>query len=152
MIRLKKILLATDFGDSSAFALEYARELATKFGAELHIIHVVADIGQAALGAPGLAMDMVELQRNLEREGAGRVEALLTTFDRDVLRAKTVCRTAGHPAEAIVDYAKEAGADVIVVGTHGRQGLSHMLVGSVAERVVRSAPCPVVVAKWRAGR
>jgi len=77
---------------------------------------------------------------------AGNV-ILLNDEDHSVLRARATLETSDHPAEAIVDYARQAEIDLIIMGTHGRTGMSQLLVGSVAERVVRTAPCPVLTVK-----
>lgn len=85
--------------------------------------------------------------RDLLMSAVRRAEDLLTADDRASLGAQAVVETSDHPAEAIVGYAKAQGIDLIVMGTHGRGALAQVLVGSVAERVVRTAPCPVFTIK-----
>ena len=145
MTTLKNILVATDFEDASAKALLYGRELARRFGATLHVLHVVEDVvmyGSVESYTPNL----VSLQREAEDEARERLAALVSDEDRDVLHAKTVLMT-GAPATAVIEYAKREKIDLILIGTHGRTGLGHLVMGSVAEKIVRLAPCPVLTLK-----
>jgi nucleotide-binding universal stress UspA family protein len=143
MIRIKNVLVATDFSEPSTVALDYGRELARMYGAKLHVLHVVEDLRwrYATDMAPTA---LVGIQEDVEASAASRLDTLLTDEDRSQLRAHAVALTAIAPSEAIVQYAKGEGVDVIVMGTHGRNGLAHLFMGSVAERVVRLAPCPVL--------
>jgi nucleotide-binding universal stress UspA family protein len=138
MIVLKHILVATDFSPASDAALTYARALATRFGATLRVFHVAENHFMRPTST-----DPRDLVMSAER----RAEHLLTADDRASLRAQAVVETSDHPADAIVHYAKSEGIDLIVMGTHGRGALAQVLVGSVAERVVRTAPCPVLTIK-----
>lgn len=144
MISLKVVLVATDFSEPSHTALGYGRALARNFGATLVVLHV-ADVVTSGLGAGGGRFS--EVQRAAEEAARAQVGALLTDEDRQTLRAKAVALTAIAPAETIVAYAKDAEVDVIVMGTHGRGGVAHLLMGSVAEAVVRTAPCPVLTVR-----
>jgi nucleotide-binding universal stress UspA family protein len=147
MNTLKDVLVATDFGEASNTALLYGRELARRFGARLHVIHVV-DLLVAHVGASeGFITNLQELQQDDEVQAEEDLQRLLSEEDRQALRARTVVTTSSTPAEAIVDYAKTANIGLIVVGTHGRRAMARLLVGSVAERVVRSAPCPVLTVR-----
>jgi nucleotide-binding universal stress UspA family protein len=146
MITLKNVLVATDFGEASEAALAYGRALARSFGARLHIIHVVGSTAAWA-GAEGYAFDPGELQADMEESARKTLEALVRDDDRRDLSAQTVLRVSGTPALAIVTYAKDANLDLIVMGTHGRGGMAHVLMGSVAEKVVRTAPCPVLTVR-----
>jgi universal stress protein A len=127
--RVKQILLATDFSDSAEAALEVATNYARAFQARLHVLNVLssADVRVTQLLSDAAAK-------------AGR----------DVL--VTITETRGDPAAEILRYARLQGIDVIVVGTHGRTGVSRVLLGSVAERVVRGALCPVLVVPIAAAR
>jgi nucleotide-binding universal stress UspA family protein len=135
MIVLKDVLVATDFSPPSDSALIYGRALARAFGATLHVLHVTENLFMRATAADPHAAK-ASVMRTLEER--------LTADDRAQLHARAVLETSDHPADAIIEYATSARADLIVMGTHGRSGLSHLLVGSVAERVVRNAPCPVL--------
>ena len=139
-----RILIPTDFSAPSDIALEYGRIMARHFGASFHLLHVVDDaaveglIGPDALVPPAPDAHTFRLQEAMERL-AHRV----TPDDRASFRAHTEV-IFGKPAQAIVDYASDNGFDLIVMGTHGRAGIAHLLMGSVAERVVRHAACPVM--------
>jgi nucleotide-binding universal stress UspA family protein len=146
MIRIKNVLVATDFSEPSTVALDYGRELARTYAATLHVVHVTEDLRWrfAADATPAFPADA---QEEIEASARARVNALLTDDDRVQLHARAVVQTAVSPAESIVEYAKRESVDVIVIGTHGRSGFSRMLMGSVAERVVRLAPCPVLTVR-----
>ena len=138
MIALKRILVATDFGPAAEAALTYGRALANNFGATLTVMHVAENFFLRATIADPHA---------LKAAVARRLEERLTAEDRSALHARAVLDTSDQPADAITAYAKQAEIDLIVMGTHGRNGISHLLVGSVAERVVRTASCPVLTVK-----
>ena len=146
MISLKTILVATDFSEPSEVAVRYGRALAKAFHASLHILHVVPDSLALpwATMADGLAM--ADTQRQWERDAHERLERLLPESERQAVHAVLVTRT-GDPVRRVTGYAVESGADIVVLGTHGRGPVAHMLMGSVAERVVRSAPCPVLTVR-----
>ncbi len=146
MIDLKRILLPTDFSDSSGQAVRYACEFAARFDAELHLLHVLQDI-VASVPEPGLAFPlpgdyMQELQASAEK-------ALDKVLDADWEKDRKVVKTTrqGPPFLEIIRYARENDIDLIVMGTHGRSGLAHVLLGSVTEKVVRKAACPVLTVR-----
>lgn len=146
MIRIKKVLVAVDFGKASEAALAYGRELARTFNADLEAMHVVENI-ITRYALDGSVMIPGELQTDIENAAREELNRLVTDDDRRELNAKTILRTSSTIADTIVEYADEAHADVIVVGTHGRRAVAHLLLGSVAERVVRLAPCPVLTVR-----
>ena len=146
MIVIKNILVATDFSEPSDTALAYGRELARTFGATLHVLHVAENLAARA-AADAYPMALPDMQRDIEHDAWTRLEATLTSDDRKTLRAKPVVLTANPTAAAIVDYAREAKSDLIVMGTHGRGAVAHLLMGSVAELVVRTARCPVLTVR-----
>jgi nucleotide-binding universal stress UspA family protein len=143
MIRIKNVLVATDFSEQSKSALDYGRELARTYNATLHVIHVVEDI-VARYSSDISATMLVGALESLEQSASSDLDALITEDDRRTLRVHPAVFTSVAPAETIVAYAKTEAIDVIVIGTHGRSGLAHLFMGSVAERVVRFAPCPVL--------
>jgi nucleotide-binding universal stress UspA family protein len=146
MIIMNAVLVATDFCDTSEAALLYGRNLARAFGAKLHVLHVARDLAASAaaeMAAPALGT----LQQEIEDAAKEQLDALLTAEDRHQLSATGAVRVSSAVAQEIVAYAKSAHVDVIVVGTHGRGPVSHLFVGSVAEKVVRLAPCPVLVVR-----
>ena len=147
MIALKNVLVATDFSEPSTTALEYGRALARTFNASLHVVHVVDNFmlqGMLADAAPAHYGNLLE---ELEAAGRRQLEATIGEDDRRELGATTTLMTFTAPAHGIVTYAKNANIDLIVMGTHGRGGWSHLVMGSVAERVVRLAPCPVLTVR-----
>jgi len=146
MILLNSVLVATDFGETSTSALEYGRNLARTFGATLHVLHVAVRVAPMS-AAEFDPTNMADLQADITADANRQLNLLLTDNDRRQLQAKAMVLESTSPATAIVDYAKETHVDIIVVGTHGRAGVSHLLMGSVAEHVVRNAPCPVLVVR-----
>jgi nucleotide-binding universal stress UspA family protein len=148
MLVIKNVLVATDFSECSDAALTYGRALAGQFDARLHVLHVIEFLGAVDVAGMGVySAGAPELMDQLEAEAHDRLNRLLSASGGDPLKAQTVLNTSGTPAHAIVDYAKSADIDLVIVGTHGRRGLSHLLLGSVAERVVREAPCPVLTVR-----
>ncbi len=146
MIRLKRILAPTDFSEHARHSLRYACAFASQFGAELHLLNVVQDL-VAMVPEPGLAFPPPgDYMRELT-QGAKRMLAALP--DPQWAAGVSVVRAVrqGPPFLEIVRYAKDNAIDLVVAGTHGRSGLKHMLLGSVAERVVRKAPCPVLTVR-----
>jgi nucleotide-binding universal stress UspA family protein len=143
MIDLKKILFPTDLSDAAGEAQKYACALAEKFGAELHILSVIQDM---ALVSPDPNMPWLVPASNLQEVKDSVEAALLKIPDPQWSAGKTIERVIriGVPFLEIIRYAKDEDVDLIVVGTHGRSGLSHVLLGSVAEKVVRKSPCPVL--------
>jgi|SRR5262249_39159055 len=147
MIALKRILVATDFGEAAEVALNYGREFARTFGASLEVLHVAENIANRGLGPDILAVDWSALQRDIEAAARRQLDELLDEEDRTMLRANTVFVISNTPALTIVEYARKSQADLILMGTHGRGGMAHLVMGSVAERVVRLAPCPVLTVR-----
>jgi nucleotide-binding universal stress UspA family protein len=146
MIALKNVLVATDFSEAADAALAYGRALARAFGATLHVLHVADDM-YVRLGGDAYAAVLPELQEDVERQAKDRLARLLIDDDSMPLPTKSAVITADATAPAIVNFAAKAGIDLIVVGTHGRSAVAHLLMGSVAERVVRTARCPVLTVR-----
>jgi nucleotide-binding universal stress UspA family protein len=147
MIRLKTVLVATDFSEPSAKALDYGRALARTFGATLHVLHVVENALAYSGADMGAGVAYASLQQELEEAARAQLNKAVRDDDRRELNARTALLTSSSPALTIASYARDTEADVIVIGTHGRAGLSHLLMGSVAEKVVRLAPCPVLTVR-----
>jgi universal stress protein A len=147
VLALKTVLVATDFSDAAEIAIRYGREFARRFDASLHVLHVADDVTASAMATPGYVGDFSAYQENFEQECCAKVTATLTDADRAALHAKCVVVTSSEPAQAILDYARTNAADLVIVGTHGRAGLGHLLMGSVAETIVRSAVCPVLTVR-----
>lgn len=135
----KRILCPIDFSEFGDLALGYASTLAKEAGATLHLVYVddsqvPYDVGFA--GYVGLPSDSIQWEQKL-REKRPTKEGV--PFVHEVLY--------GYPAEVLVQYARDHEIDLIVMGTHGRTGISRLLMGSVAEQMVREAPCPVLTVK-----
>ena len=142
-----RILVPTDFSPPSDAALDYARNLAATFGASLQLLHVIDDPdASTAFVADGFAPDTPDIREAVLAHARARLASTLSAFDRARFRA-TGEAFVGTPATTIVDYAAATGTNLIVMGTHGRTGLAHMLMGSVAEHVVRTAECPVLTVR-----
>ncbi|MDZ4688272.1 MAG: universal stress protein [Planctomycetaceae bacterium] len=143
MIAIKKVLFPTDLSDAAAEAQLYACALADQFDAELHVLSVLQDV---SLMSPDPNMPWVIPASSLEEVRTSLEAALAKVPDPTWAAGKSVQRVIriGAPYVEIVKYAAEQDVDIIVVGTHGRSGLTHLLLGSTAEKVVRKAPCPVL--------
>lgn len=146
---IQVIVCATDFSDASRRALERAIDLARRYGVPrvvlLHVAEVVERV--ADTGTPDASW-MIEWNRYEEVEAAKVRKAAEAATAEHGIEVVPDFRS-GRPWRAIVNGARELGADLLVIGTHGRSGLERALMGSVAERVVRHAPCTVVVARPR---
>lgn len=138
MIAMKRVLVPIDFAEASDAALVYGRNLAKSFGAELHVLHVTENLFLRPMANNPMA---------IEAGIANRLEERITDADRKELHAVAALRTSGAPAEEIVRYAEQEGIDLIVMGTHGRVRVAHLIMGSVAEKVVRTATCPVLTVR-----
>jgi nucleotide-binding universal stress UspA family protein len=140
-----KILTAIDFSENSELAFDYAVTMATRFDSELTIMHVINEpVDLRGFYVPHISFE--QLEKEIE-EGATK---MMETFCNTKLGSFTNYRTvivSGVPYEEITRKADEINASLIILGTHGRTGLDHILFGSTAERVVRSAACPVMTIK-----
>jgi nucleotide-binding universal stress UspA family protein len=139
---VRRVLTPIDFSDASGVAIDHAKEIALTYGAEIDLLHVVEEPSYPSAYGAGVGPFPT-------REVLDRVEAQLATmaehdigYEHVMVEART-----GHPPSTILDYAEETGADLIVLATHGRTGLDRMLLGSVAERVLRQSPVPVFIVK-----
>jgi nucleotide-binding universal stress UspA family protein len=145
MIQLDRVLVPVDFSDSTLQALKYGQELCEKFDAELHLVHVLEI---HVTGTPQFAMG-VAIPERVEESAAMVAEEMKKYPDSDWCEGHKVVRETlrGAPFVEIVRYAKNHNIDAIVMGTHGRTGLNHVFMGSVAENVVRHATCPVLIVR-----
>jgi nucleotide-binding universal stress UspA family protein len=145
MIQLARILLPTDFSEFSSEATNYACAFAEQFDAELHLLHVL-EIHQS--NTPDFAMALA-LPRRIKESREAAEKALENVLDSKWAEARKVVKATaeGPPFLEIITYAKQYDVDLIVMGTHGRSALVHALMGSVAEKVVRKAPCPVLTVR-----
>ena len=142
-----RILVPTDFSEPSDAALNYARALANKFGASVHLLHVI-ELGYptAAFGHETYLADSPGAHDALVKEAYAKFAPRVFPSDRARHGMTTEVLT-GNSAATIVECAADQNIDLIVMGTHGRTGFEHLLMGSVAEHVVRTAPCPVLTVR-----
>jgi nucleotide-binding universal stress UspA family protein len=144
-IVLRRILVPTDFSDKSGAALTYGIALVEQFEASLHLLHIVETI----VGGETLPWQLgprEDVERAIESHAWDDLRGLLPPDDQKRLRAELALGW-GTPFVEIVRYARAHEIDLIAMGTHGRSGVKHLLMGSVAENVVRSAPCPVLTVR-----
>lgn len=142
MSEFKKILVPVDFSDNSRKILKSAADLAAVFGAELSVVFVVQSFDNYS----GFFVPHVPIAQ-FEEEMVRSAEEKMSSFVKECLEADTPVQTrvlAGDVAETIVEHADQTGIDLIVMGTHGYKGLERVLFGSVAEKVVKTARCPVL--------
>ncbi len=142
-----KIVAATDFSEDSNLALTFAQELALKFSAEVVLLHVDQPLAPVMMTPElGPAMDVGAMGRIAEEQrmlAQRELDKIAGRLREGGLKVKVQLKV-GSPFLEILHCAQTEGADLIVLGTHGRTGLAHVLMGSVAERVVQKAPCPVL--------
>jgi nucleotide-binding universal stress UspA family protein len=146
MMNIKHILVPTDFGEPADVALTYGRELATRFGATLHLVHVTDNLRLSTF-AEAYGDLVARLQADVEEAAARQLDERLIDSDGSGPATERAVLTSISAVGAIVDYARDHGIDLIVMGTHGRGPLKQFVMGSVAERVVRTAPCPVLTVR-----
>ena len=146
MIKLKQILVPVDFSEVSEVALRYGCELARAFDSRIHLLHILEDPLIYAPGTEGYIAPPVNFHEEMEQNARQHMEKLLAAEDRASLDTELVSKW-GSPFVEIVRYARSNETDLIVMGTHGRGPIAHMLLGSVAEKVVRKAPCPVLTVR-----
>lgn len=142
---LKRILVPLDFSGSSLQALKCAVVLAKPFAASLDLLHVVPNPFIAHPGGGGAPLPQPLLDQLLQ-DARTRLDEVCGSDDRKAFTVRSVVRV-GDPLVEIVEYARLEQVDLIVMGTHGRTGIPHLLLGSIAERVVRTAPCPVLIVR-----
>lgn len=140
----KKVLVATDFSEAANAAMQCALGLSRQFGSTLHVIHVVIDPASVTWSAEAFAIPVDHIILQWQQQALREVNNQLPAAVRDQV---VVVTPVGSPAAEIVKYAAQEGIDLIVVGTHGRGALDRWLLGSVAERVVRKAPCAVLTVR-----
>lgn len=140
----KKILCPIDFSEFTDETLLYALDIAKKYDAELHLIHVIPNLNYFTPYESFFTPEnLIVVEKNMEAEVNKDFEDIMKKIDVPV---KKVVKNGAAFVE-IIDYAKSESIDLIIIGTHGRTGLEHILIGSVAERVIRKSPCPVLTVR-----
>jgi nucleotide-binding universal stress UspA family protein len=142
---IKKILCPIDFSSGSKAAVIWAQDWAQQFGAELYLVHAYENPVYVLpmAGYVGPTVDMLSGVRKHLDDELGRWK---TEVEKSGLRVRADL-IEGSPYRTVIDVARDYAPDLIVMGTHGRTGLAHALIGSVAERVVRLSPCPVLTVR-----
>ncbi len=144
---IERVLFPTDFSDNSEYALDYAIDLAERYGAELILLHVASQpVYPVAPEAFIPNYSPEKLAEQLEKEAEEKIDQLI----KEKIKQRVTCRKivlTGTPFKEIIDTAKDLGVNLIVMATHGRTGLAYAFMGSVAEKVVRKASCPVLTIK-----
>jgi nucleotide-binding universal stress UspA family protein len=146
MLNVRTILLPTDFSRSSRQALPHALFLARQFGAELHLLHAVVWRGEDSDPARAFP-DREEILARMSEIAESEMAALVAPHRGEPLRLREVRERGLYAGPVILDYAREHDVDLIVIGTHGRRGPQHLILGSIAEEVVRHAHCPVLTVR-----
>ena len=142
---IKRILVPTDFEAISDQALQYAIDLARRYGACIHLLHVMDQMKFASL-PDGFFTELPGIKAYLRSEAQKQLVAAAECCTAAKVTVTTQV-TEGAVADAILEVANVRGCDLIVMGTHGRSGIAHMILGSVAEQIVRTAPCGVVTVR-----
>jgi nucleotide-binding universal stress UspA family protein len=141
-----RILVPTDFSPASDEALEYAKTLGARLGASLHVFHVIEEPEVAGIwGAEVYAAELPRIREAAQRAAEDRLGQIAGTESGRLQLSTEIAD--GRVAAAIVDVARRRHIDLIVMGTHGRSGVAHLLLGSITERVLRTAPCPVLAVR-----
>jgi nucleotide-binding universal stress UspA family protein len=143
---IKTILVPTDFSEPSAAAIVYARQLADALRASLHLVLVIPDPAAQPWAEEAYTGSLSEMLTQLKSRAQRNLQDVLPAPDRRKYRAQLVVAV-GAPLTRIIEYAKKTPVDLIVMGTHGRGALAHAILGSVTERVMRLAPCPVLAVR-----
>lgn len=146
MIALKHVLVPTDFSETSDLALKYGKAFAAAFGATLHVVHIIEEPYGQPWAVEAYGFSLAALQDEWIKEARSRMDTILSEDERKSLTAVTTT-VLGHPVMEILRYAKDNAIDLIVMGTHGRGPLGKVVMGSVAERLVRKSPCPVLTVR-----
>jgi universal stress protein A len=146
MSRVKRLLVPTDFSPTSDIAFNYALDMAAREGASIRLLHVIEDASFAAAYPDGLFVELPGLREKLIGQARERLDDAVKACAAMQVAATTHVLV-GSPAARITGEANDCGTDLIVMGTHGRTGLAHLMLGSVAERVLRTAQCPVLTVR-----
>lgn len=146
MSEIKRMLVPTDFSPASDIAFMYAIDMAARQGCSVHLLHVIDDASFATAYPDGFYVELPGLRAQLTDEATSRLKEMAAKCETERTPA-TFEVTVGRPARVIAETATSRGIDLIVMGTHGRSGFAHLVLGSVAERLLRIAPCAVLTVR-----
>ena len=148
MSHFKSIVLTTDLSENAEAAAPYALELAAKFGSTVHLVHVFEDVLYTGILADGsMGYNPALWLEETEKERKKRVQVLASSIEAPDNVRIIPHYLRGNPITEVLNFAKMNDVDCIVISTHGRTGFTHLLFGSVAEKIVRTSPCPVLTIK-----
>ena len=145
VMQVNNILVPVDFSNHSQKALSYASEIAQSYNAQLQVLHIIEETMHPAFSVTGKS-SIFDLVPGIKDDSRKRIEKMIKEFVSDKVKSKVFVQ-GGRAANDIIKFAKENSTDLIVIATHGLTGLEHMLLGSVTEKVVRMAHCPVFTVK-----
>jgi nucleotide-binding universal stress UspA family protein len=143
---LDNILLPTDFSACADHALTHAVDLADRFGAHLHLLHVVNELDPDWYGLTDAQERAVKLRDQIESEARERLRSLVPEEER-AIETTVSLQLSFDVADSINEYVEEREMDLVVMGTHGRKGLDRLMLGNVADKIIRHAPCPVMTVR-----
>jgi universal stress protein A len=146
MSRIKRLLVPTDFSPTSEIAFNYALDMAAREAASIHLLHVIDDVSLATVYPDGVYVEPPVREEQLIGEAQSHLDTVAAACANAGIPATTQV-VVGRASACITAEASTRGSDLIVMGTHGRSGFAHLMLGSVAERVVRAAPCPVLTVR-----
>jgi nucleotide-binding universal stress UspA family protein len=147
----QSILVATDFSDAAREGLAKAAQLAKQTGAKVTVCHVLDPSPLAPYATRGSASSQLVIEQDVEKAVHAALAEVVQSYFPGLEGTKTALIIDSNAAQGICQYAQKEGIDLIVLTTHGRTGLAHLLIGSVAEKVVRHAPCPVLSVRAMSG-
>ncbi len=142
MVEFGKILIPTDFSESAENASLYALSLAEKYGSKIYVAHVIEPFTYTS----DLGIDMGDQYQVMEATAKKFLDDIVTSIKEKHIDVEGILLS-GEPFVEIIKYVKQEQINLIIMATHGRSGIEHMLLGSVAEKVVRKSPCPVLTVK-----
>ncbi|MGB0131331.1 universal stress protein [Chlorobium sp.] len=142
MFKIRTILCPVDFSDASRKAVRYAHEFAVSMGAAMFLLNVVEPRPMAV----DLSLNYIPLEEDLEKAAEADLDALKNELLREGLKVESSVEI-GNPSDVILEKAAELDVNLVIMGSHGKKGLSRLIMGSVAETVVRKADCPVLIVK-----
>jgi nucleotide-binding universal stress UspA family protein len=146
MKNIRRILLPTDFSALSFAAVDYAKSIARNHGARIYVAHVMPP--DPLVGIKHVRLTSADVAREIREDAAARMKQIRSKYFRGFSDIETRLLT-GTPHEALIRFAVKEKIDLVVIATHGRSGISNVLLGSVAEKMVRHSPVPVLTVKCR---
>jgi nucleotide-binding universal stress UspA family protein len=145
-LKMEKILFPTDLSEGSLAVFPYAADLARLRGGKVTVLYL-ADLVEAGINQPLPLVSIQELEKSVLEAAQEHIDEVKGVFEREEVDYEAVTFPCDSVADAIKNYARKYGTDVVVMGTHGRTGFTRLLCGSVAEEVVRGATCPVFLVR-----